>query len=410
MSRGFMFSGMGFLLAIPAVIIVGSLLVMMETGDEATGVAVSSDVVYYTANNVKSHFEETAGRLVCTYTTNYTGIRNYLVNNWTTYIEGEYSYSRGVNISIDEEYLNASYNSSSDSIQIYNGTNTSQGIRMVVNNTWGTVMETSLGSLNLSVVCNVNPVVNITYPYPPNKTCNCSMPWTNGTAWDPDGVVLDVRVNRNGTSYPDYGDYVSANGTSDWNRTWSPRRNGSYTISAYAVDNEYARSVTKYRNATVEGCPCVIRYTGGTTVYKYNGMGHGKHGNKYAFVNFTIRNDDIVDLNVTNLTVEWNKTSGVEVFLVGVFFNGLDVWNSGGATNVGTPVTVPINNGDGYVIPPGGIVTVKLEFTCLEGMGMSCGMGMNNMNDPDMRNVLFNTTYYMDDGFSCSPGEFRTPP
>lgn len=51
-NRGFVFSTMGFLLIIPAVILAASFLHMVQSGSEGIGLVISGDKTFYTCNNV----------------------------------------------------------------------------------------------------------------------------------------------------------------------------------------------------------------------------------------------------------------------------------------------------------------------------------------------------------------------
>jgi len=60
-SKAFVFSGMGLLLVIPAIVLAASLVNMMGYGREATALAVSGDSVFYSCNNLIS-FLDTGAR------------------------------------------------------------------------------------------------------------------------------------------------------------------------------------------------------------------------------------------------------------------------------------------------------------------------------------------------------------
>lgn len=98
-SRGFVFTGFAFLLAIPALILAASFFNMFKLGAGATSIAATSDAVFYAYDNIKASFEETANNLVLKYGNNAPAIESEL-GLWRASITGNYSTQLGLNVTI----------------------------------------------------------------------------------------------------------------------------------------------------------------------------------------------------------------------------------------------------------------------------------------------------------------------
>lgn len=129
MSRAYVFVGMSLLLILPAILLAGSFLSMIHTGDIATSLALRSDVVSYAYKNIQNNFEIAA----CSYfllTNDTAAIRGNLTQVWTPYVEANFSTGLGITVSIDESKINVTYDSATDSIKVGNVNNMDAAIPM----------------------------------------------------------------------------------------------------------------------------------------------------------------------------------------------------------------------------------------------------------------------------------------
>ncbi|MFQ6136815.1 MAG: fibronectin type III domain-containing protein [Candidatus Hydrothermarchaeales archaeon] len=128
--KGFVFTGIAFLLVIPAMILAASFLNMMETGDEATALATKSDVVFAVYNNVDSSLELASCSYFLIYEDDTATILQNLTDYWAPYIEG--NYTAGITVSIAEDEINVTYNSTEDYIKVGNINNIDEGIPVTI--------------------------------------------------------------------------------------------------------------------------------------------------------------------------------------------------------------------------------------------------------------------------------------
>ncbi len=129
MSRAYVFAGMSLLLILPAVLLAGSFLSMIHTGDIATYLGLRGDVVSYAYKNIQNNFEIAA----CSYfllTNDTAAIRGNLTQVWTPYVEANFSTGLGITVSIDESKINVTYDSATDSIKVGNVNNIDAAIPM----------------------------------------------------------------------------------------------------------------------------------------------------------------------------------------------------------------------------------------------------------------------------------------
>lgn len=153
-SNAFVFSTLGFLLTIPAVIIAASFLSMMGTGDKTSTIAMGSDTVFYAIDDIKKSFETTSCNLVTVYGTNTSDIQRELNTTWAQYIEQDYAKKTGINVSIPEELINVSYNSVTTKIEVGN-LNTNQSIPVNITYMGSSISyEGGVGPLALSTDCD----------------------------------------------------------------------------------------------------------------------------------------------------------------------------------------------------------------------------------------------------------------
>ncbi len=109
--RAFVFTGMAFLMVIPAVILAASLVSMVEHGNRATMVVMHSDKVAYTFTSLNESFRDTANNLVEVFGCDAASIESEL-KSWALYMEQNYSAMANVNISILRKNISVSTDSS----------------------------------------------------------------------------------------------------------------------------------------------------------------------------------------------------------------------------------------------------------------------------------------------------------
>ncbi len=150
MSRAFVFTGMAFLMVIPAVILAASLVSMVEHGNRATMVVMQSDKVAYTFTSLNQSFSSTAENLVevyeCDDPSGDAASIEAELKNWARYMEVNYSKLASVNISILEENISVTIDS-----QVYVRNSGGGGIPVNVTLPYSTEVEFrgTLGPLTL---------------------------------------------------------------------------------------------------------------------------------------------------------------------------------------------------------------------------------------------------------------------
>ncbi len=146
MSRAFVFTGMAFLMVIPAVILAASLVSMVEHGNRATMVVMQSDKVAYTFTSLNQSFSSTAENLVEVYGCVDAASIEAELKNWARYMEVNYSKLASVNISILEENISVTIDS-----QVYVRNSGGGGIPVNVTLPYSTEVEFrgTLGPLTL---------------------------------------------------------------------------------------------------------------------------------------------------------------------------------------------------------------------------------------------------------------------
>lgn len=140
--KGFVFTGMAFLLIVPAVLLVASLTHMIKTGDKATVTAIRSDTVFYVYNSVQKDFEDFSKSLVTVYGDKNETIRDILRDSWAPTMEEDSINRFGVNISIDEGKIAVLRNQSGGANYILIGSteNISWGIPINITDLSGNIL------------------------------------------------------------------------------------------------------------------------------------------------------------------------------------------------------------------------------------------------------------------------------
>ncbi len=103
-NHGFIFTGTAFLLVLPALLLVASLVNMLEFGGHGVSRAIHGDVLLYAYDSVSSSFNRSAHDLVSKYGDDEDEIQDALNNVWRPAMEGNFSQELGVNISIGTIY------------------------------------------------------------------------------------------------------------------------------------------------------------------------------------------------------------------------------------------------------------------------------------------------------------------
>jgi hypothetical protein len=140
---------MAFLLTIPAIILAASFIHMAESGSDATLLLLKADATYYTYQDIKNSFKKAGCSYFLLYGNDTTAIKNNLSGEWASYIEENYT---GFNISIAEEEINVTYDSSGDIIKIGNINDITRGIAVNITGL-STRIEGMLGPLELADSC-----------------------------------------------------------------------------------------------------------------------------------------------------------------------------------------------------------------------------------------------------------------
>ncbi len=235
-NKAFVFTGIVFLLVIPAVILAASLVNMMKTGDATTSLTMHSDATYFVYKNVELSFSRTGCNLVNAYGNNVTAIRNEFNNRWIPHIKNEFASKTGVNISVPTNGINASYNSAIQKVKI-GSLNTSQGISLNVTSA-ATAYRGILGPAEFYLNCTY--VIATPPPVLPDTTppvVSISSPSTR--AYCPatgDTVTLSLTFSVNeATSWIKY-NWNGTNVTIAGNTQFDVYNNGTYNLTVYAMD------------------------------------------------------------------------------------------------------------------------------------------------------------------------------
>jgi hypothetical protein len=164
MKKGFVFSSMGFLLVIPAMILAASFLNMMEYGGFGTRIVISGDNIYYHGQNAVDFLQDAAR----------DGYRNDSIENVT-----DYSAERGLNLTIEE------VNCTLARIIL------SQGDDLEINRTF----ELKLGSLEVEMNLTGNmSYFDNRYVFQRGTLINISSNVTYNNGSDVDGAVVTNTV------------------------------------------------------------------------------------------------------------------------------------------------------------------------------------------------------------------------
>ncbi len=148
--KGFVFTGMVFLMVIPAMILAASFLNMMETGDKATALVTQSDAAFAVYNNVDSNLELASCSYFLINDDDTALILQNLTGYWAPYIEGNYT---AVTVSIAEDEINVTYNITGDYIKVGNINNIDEGIPITIT-VQDITYQRDLGPLKLYKNCS----------------------------------------------------------------------------------------------------------------------------------------------------------------------------------------------------------------------------------------------------------------
>lgn len=383
--RAFLFTGMAFLMTIPAVILAASLLQIAGTGDTGTVMTIKSDKVAYTYNSISQSFEDTAESLVEAYD-NHTRVQGEL-KEWAEYMERNFSGKAGVNISIAEDRINVTTENTSCGEVVYIGdidnsstTGLSINVSTVDNSTR---VSSPLGPLEYSPPeSNISEYVNESTSTEVEEnatyTLSCGANYTfKGYAWDCGGIndtYVKIDSDKNTAPFSRIGDTKYYN----WSYMWHPKRQKVYDFCSQAKDD--ANLYSPYYCINIEGdesCPCSIEFINGPQSAEDNE------------VNFSVVNNNTQDVEVQKMTTCWD-INGQQLEIIEI--DGAEVWE-GDASSCDT-VTLDEN-----VIEGDTEVNVSLIFN-----GVICaGDGEEDEEDGE---VNVNTTFHLDTGESCKTGWF----
>lgn|GEM_PF-2428718 len=364
--RAFVFTGMAFLMAIPALILAASLVNMAKIGDTTTILVMKSDKAAYSFNSIAQSFQDAAENLVNVYGKNVTKIQDELVN-WAIFIEQNFSKEAGLNVSILEERINVTYDNSTGVQYVYVGDVSdpkTKGIEINVSllSDSSFAVKTVLGPLEIIIPPeNIPPEVNITeIVYTQNGTSitqninnsnlSCTVNYTfKGYAWDEDGGIKNVFVLIDAVQYN--ANFSSLEGIyHNWSYIWHPEEQKQYEFCAQSQDDENIYSneycIIVYGDASC-GVACSLIYV----------LGSGYVTGKSVY--FSIENVNSSDVTVENMTVSWEPTEDNK--LTRIKFDNQQKWS--GSADSGKTVDI-----DDTLISSGATPEVRLDFSGKENM------------------------------------------
>jgi hypothetical protein len=441
-NRAFVFSTTGFLLAIPAVILVASFMVMLETGSGGVLLHIKGEKtfsLFETAEIDLDRAVEISGRRAVLATADYILTYNECLNSSTystaygTGPEGaikelmmtgnltsvnngvfESSLTPGATLSAwmiafperaSSLGFNVSLSISSDDLYITAINDTwfyaTLRINTTITNTGGNV--TYEGTLprtgnttriidghgvNATIfdctqaVIDQPPSSNITSPSD-GASLSCVSTIISGTATD-DNNVSRVDVNVSGTWHTATLDSPGATST-NWNYTWIPAVDGPYTLCSHAVDNNITGQITDdCRTVTVSGCPSACSIILDPTCTPGTGGGGNKNRVKIRVIN----NHPTLSVGINETRLSWDSAEYLqdETFGVGV------VWSACVANN-----TLKDIDPD-QTIGSGGSSAIEMGF----GTGATC------TGNPDMVGTNFTMNFVTDQG-TCSTNFYVCP-
>jgi hypothetical protein len=165
--KGFVYSGLALLLAIPVVVLMASAVNMMEIGDITTSMVIRSDTVYNPCDDIKNSFEFSAQNYADVYgEQSYQLVKDRLDNRWLPTINWYY---RDASITISISSIDVSFDSSTSSTKIWSGTQT-QGVNITITDEGGkTKCEAVAGPYTIPVGEDTEGPI-FTFIVPANRT------------------------------------------------------------------------------------------------------------------------------------------------------------------------------------------------------------------------------------------------
>jgi hypothetical protein len=146
--KGFVYTGIAFLLAIPVIVLVASLANMMEIGDTTTAMVIRSDSVYYPCEDIQNSFEFAAENYAEVYRNNVTGIQQRFRDRWLPQI---LAYFDDAGINVDISSINITHDVSTNSIELWSE-DPDKGINITITDEKGsTKCDVTSGPLSINV-------------------------------------------------------------------------------------------------------------------------------------------------------------------------------------------------------------------------------------------------------------------
>jgi hypothetical protein len=221
--RGFVYTGIALLLAIPAVVLVASLANMMEIGGTTTALVVRTDSVYYPCEDIKGSFEFSVENYASVYgAQQWSLVEDRLQNRWLPTVINYFS-DAGINIEISS--INVSFDSSTNSVKVWSE-DQDKGINITITDEKGaTKCEATSGPLTINVgLDEEGPIFIITSPG--NRTICNTPPFNVSLTYSSSETAFDVKYSLNG----------STNVTVTANTNITVNNYGQYTLTLFGVD------------------------------------------------------------------------------------------------------------------------------------------------------------------------------
>jgi hypothetical protein len=327
-NKGFAFTSIAFLLAVPAVVLVAGLVSMMEIGDTTTSMVISSDSVYYPCEDIKHSFEFSAENYARVYRTNLTGITQRFESNWMPMID---SYFDDAGIDFDASSINISFDVSTNSIK-YWSENQTNGVNITVTGKNGDIIcELVSGPLTVSIGEDTSgPIFLISSPgnhthCEPTPTQDLNITLTYAASEPVTNVVYSLNGGANQSA------------TSGMNLTFTAADNmGPNNLTIYGTDS-YGNNGSSTRYFYIKNWAYVSAYSNNSGIVTYP-------------ENATSASDSGASANITETYA--SQTSADNHPINREFVSNSDNWT---ASDTGTGITNSWDASEG--VPPGAILT-----------------------------------------------------
>ncbi len=455
--RAFVFSGMAFLLAIPALILAASFISMLHTGSEGIFINIRGEKTFSLFESAEKDLDravDIAGRRAVIAAADYISLYGECLTS-ATY--NNPPYGTGAEGAIRELIITGNLTSVNHGVfssLVTQGSTLQDWIREFsaraealgfdvditisphdiyitpVNDTWyyvtlkvdaiindsatkrwiynGTIPRSgnttrliSGEGIDVSVFTCQQPVAN----QPPNSTITtpandssltCNTTWINGTASDDSGISQVWIIINSGAEYGTANLTNPGGNTTDWYYSWTPGGNGNYTICSKAVDDDGLEQSPWYCiEVSISGCPAPSPRVC-KLEYVSGSAGWGRIWDWNAWSWFTYVWFDVNNTDASNNVTVYNMT----VWWSRQSRKMDEIWYNTGSGYVNVNDTCVANNTKVGLAPSQTIPTQDTAEIWLRFRRSNCG------GAPTMSNTYFNVTFETDRGV-CSV-EFNT--